>query len=212
MLECFGSFWVILGQLRPYWSHSGPYWAITDQFGPIWAILGLGLAPWAPLAPKYDPIHIMGCTSFTILCLSTIGHHFNSLVLPFVQKVWTLEKKVKFAMLGGLQTGLSGPLKPPWGVNSPWRMFPYAHIMVSGSTDQNKKWKQLKQCIFWNNPFWGILGSKTGPPSTRNPPPWVQTSVGVDQLDHCCVFLPKGTLSILWCYHICTKCELWKRV
>ena len=65
-------------------------------------------------------------------------------------------------MLGGLWTGLSGPLKPAWGVNTPWGMFPYTHIMVYGSNGQIKKWKQLKQSIFLNDPFWGVLGSETG--------------------------------------------------
>jgi hypothetical protein len=52
--------------------------------------------------------------------------------------------------------------------------------------------------------FWGL---RQAPPSTPNPLPWVETSVVVYQLDHCCVFLPQGTLSTLWCYHIYTKCE-----
>ena len=51
---------------------------------------GLRLAPRAPVAPQYDPSYLLGCTYLTILCLSTLGHHFNSLVLPFVQKVITM--------------------------------------------------------------------------------------------------------------------------
>jgi hypothetical protein len=34
------------------------------------------------------------------------------------------------------------------------------------------------------------------PPRTPSPPPWIQKSVGVYQLDHFCVFLPKGSISI----------------
>ena len=36
-------------------------------------------------------------------------------------------------MLGGLWTGLSDPLQPPWGVWNPWRLLAYENYLVSGS-------------------------------------------------------------------------------
>jgi hypothetical protein len=62
-----------------------------------------------------------------------------------------IEKKVKFGL-----TGLSGPLKPPWGVNSPWRIFPYDHIPVSSSTGHsksNQKVKITETAFLENDPF-----------------------------------------------------------
>jgi hypothetical protein len=52
--------------------------------------------------------------------------------------------------------------------------------------------------------FLGLRLAFMGPLS---PPAWVQIPLGVDQLYHCCVSLPQGTHSIIWCYHVCRQFE-----
>jgi hypothetical protein len=71
------------------------------------------------------------------------------------------------------------------------------------------KWcKQPKQSICWEmmhfEVIWGLILAL---PSTPKPPPWVQTSGWVYQLTHFCVFLPQGTISMLYYYHIYINCE-----
>jgi hypothetical protein len=95
-----------------------------------------------------------------------------------------------------LWTGLNGPLQPPWGVNSPWRMFLYDHNSVSGSTGPSKSNQKVKttetEPFLKTTHFEVFWGLRLAPLSTPNPPSWVQTSVGVYQIDHCCVFFVLG--------------------
>jgi hypothetical protein len=63
--------------------------------------------------------------------------------------------------------------------------FPELQALLNEMVETTETERFLK-----NDAFRGVLRSKIGPASTPSPPTWVQTSDGVHQLTHFCVFLP----------------------
>jgi hypothetical protein len=115
MSDCLGAFQFIYSHFKSFETICEPFWTILSHCRSFWSILNHFRPSWV----------CGGVPTWLSWCLPTIGHHFNSLVLPFVQKVWTLKNGVIWHV-----RGLSEPPYSPLGPKRPWGIISFDNYSV----------------------------------------------------------------------------------